>query len=866
MTARKCFSRKIAAGKVREEAGRQVLDMLDRFEAEHAAGLTPDRQAAHRAALEAAELARAEAARDADLLRRSAIAQANVERAFKHYDEVLGGLRQRNQAFGNAAPLGYQKDTATPLLPAVRSLLIRDPHEIGTWGNVQYTARQIRGAAHASFADGIEALRPKMLGLKPETSAEADVLAALYGEAGASPQGRAVAEAWARTAEDLRKQFVGAGGALPERKSWRLPNPAHDAQKVATFGRERWKDLVRPLLDRDDMLDFTTGQRLGDARLEQVLDQVFDSIVTRGIDGPATAVPAGRPMLANQRDVSRVLSFKDAEAWRAYAEAVGEHASPYETMLAHIGRMADEIALMRVFGPNPEATKRFILNLFDREGARLQKEAPAGADAAAIRATLKENRRAAANAAAARRSFETLWAEVTHENNVPVNPEIARVAADLRSVLVGAQMGSAIISSITDPALVTMTARLNGLSVTGVMRRALEELATPGSEIRAARMGLVADTLAHALGETDRFMGQTIRTGVASKIGPAVIRASGLRRWTAALRNGFALEMMGHVAENAGKAFGELDETFRTALGRYGIGPDHWEAIRTTGVYEPRPGATFIRPLDVREGGSQLARDAADRLQRMIDTEMDFAVIEGDPMARAWLIGDTRPGTLQGEFWRSAAMYKTFPLSLILLHWNRALARGFDGTRLAHAGLTFLAMWTLGMVALQAKNIANGKDPQPMDPTEPLGLRTWGAAALQGGGLGIFGDLLFADRTRVGSSLAPTLLGSPFATVEGVLGDFLMRNVQRLAKGEETHFAGDALYVGARLVPGSNLWYWRLGFQRQVIDRLALEIDPRAPERFRRMEREAERNFGQEFWWRPGQRSPERAPALSGAN
>ncbi len=80
------------------------------------------------------------------------------------------------------------------------------------------------------------------------------------------------------------------------------------------------------------------------------------------------------------------------------------------------------------------------------------------------------------------------------------------------------------------------------------------------------------------------------------------------------------------------------------------------------------------------------------------------------------------------------------------------------------------------------------------------------------------------------------------------------------APGWET--AGDALYAGARFVPGSNLWYWRLAFQRNIIDRLALEIDPRAPERFRRIEREAEKNFGQGFWWRPGEATPDRMPAF----
>jgi hypothetical protein len=63
-------------------------------------------------------------------------------------------------------------------------------------------------------------------------------------------------------------------------------------------------------------------------------------------------------------------------------------------------------------------------------------------------------------------------------------------------------------------------------------------------EILAAQQGLIADSLAHAAREDDRIMGQMIRTSVAAKMGTAVIRASGLRLWTAKLRAAFGLGWM----------------------------------------------------------------------------------------------------------------------------------------------------------------------------------------------------------------------------------------------------------------------------------------------------------------------------------
>ena len=49
-----------------------------------------------------------------------------------------------------------------------------------------------------------------------------------------------------------------------------------------------------------------------------------------------------------------------------------------------------------------------------------------------------------------------------------------------------------------------------------------------------------------------------------------------------------------------------------------------------------------------------------------------------------------------------------------------------------------------------------------------------------------------------------------------------------------------------------------------VLDQLALQIDPRAPERFRRMEDMAQRDWGQRFWWSPGRAAPQSAPNLGG--
>jgi hypothetical protein len=370
----------------------------------------------------------------------------------------------------------------------------------------------------------------------------------------------------------------------------------------------------------------------------------------------------------------------------------------------------------------------------------------------------------------------------------------------------------------------------------------------------------VLDTLAHTAGSTDKVLGESIRSGFAAKLSSANIRVSGLRRWTGILRSAFALEMMAHAARLRDTEFGKLEATFKGALSRYGIGEADWNAMRQVAPHEPRQGAQFLRPIDIREAGQAAA---SEKFARLINTEMDYAVIEGDPLTRAMLLGESQPGTAGGEVRRAVTMYRSFPATFVTMHFARALARGWDGSRLGHAALTFAMTTIVGALAMQAKEIAAGRDPLTLNPTEGNGLRAWGKAMLQGGGLGVFGDVLFVDQTKYGNTWAATAAGPVAGAIEGVLGDFIIKNIQQAGKGQDTHFLGDAVYALARYTPGSSLWFGRLAFQNKVIDQLAIMADPRAREKFARIEAQARKDWGQSYWWRRGQQSPDRAPELS---
>jgi hypothetical protein len=363
MSVRSCFTGKIEAGKVDPDAGQRLLAMLDSVTSE---------RGRRQALLDIAAGATADAERQADLFRRTTIAQANVLRAVSAYEDKVKGLRETKGSFGfgNQAPPTLGKEQSSAGF-ALRSLLARDPFEIANWGNVSAIARDLRGQAHAIFADAIEALRPKALGLKSEAALELDLLRAGFGETTKDPRAGSAADAWFKAEGMLADEYIAAGGQLAKRERY-MPNPDFDRAKVQALGPDRFRALVDANVDREKMIDFSTNAPMTDTRYNELVRRAYDNIVSNSLEGtvPSGAV-RGRPMVANAREAPRLFAWKNAESWMKVAEAVGEHSSPYEAMLGHISAMANDTALMRTLGPNPRATLNFMLDVLAREPARL---------------------------------------------------------------------------------------------------------------------------------------------------------------------------------------------------------------------------------------------------------------------------------------------------------------------------------------------------------------------------------------------------------------------------------------------------------------------------------------------------------------
>lgn len=841
-----------------------------------------DRQAAD-AAMKALETEKLEAQRRRALMirtRRRAIADVAALKRARGYEGV------RDVGGGERPPKGpdgwHQGGTPRedgPKAQAARALELIIENKPGLSGkagwSVQGNYEALRGRFDAMMAAAIERFETRSGFDRPGRAVLENLRREAFGLDTGDQAAKAILEAWQETAETARQMFNAAGGAIGKLDDWRFPQ-WHDPDRVRAMGRDAWVDFIMPLLNRDRMIDRATGRAFTEARLRATLNQTWERIVSRGAAARPPGSGVGRGMLAKQRGEERFLIFLDAEGHRTYAAQLGEP-DLYAAMMIHLDEMARDIAQMNVLGPNPAHQFEWLKNWAQREAAL---EEAAGAVGAITKANSYVQ------------TAENMLGHFDGSLSSPVNPKLAGWGVGVRSFLTGTMLGSAILSDVPNAAHFGRMARaFTGLDRTGDMGRLMALLNPADGSARkiARRSGFIIEQATDGFVRATQDNLRLLTVGASGTGGqmnafarrlPAfTLRTQLLTPYNAARKRSFRFELMGALNDVKGRTLADLaqgspdDRLMATWLEARGFTEDEWAIIGATPDWTPAGGAAFLRPTDVPDAALGL------RLAEAIQMETRFAAPETTLWARAKLIESRRPGTIWGEIQRSTAMFRSFSLTLTHLYGEEMMLRGQArglGRTSYHAFLVaqasgFVGFLTLGgAVAMQLREIAKGNDPRPMD--DPA---FWAAAALQGGGLGIFGDFLYAAQARNGRSSSNVAAFGPAGQLAGDAYDLTLGNVQAivdgLSKGESLGEAAESARIGRdvaniirRYTPFSTNWMTRLAWERGVSDNLQRALDPDAEQDFARRRRRAERE-GRTAWWRQGQAAPERGPDLTAA-
>lgn len=697
--------------------------------------------------------------------------------------------------------------------------------------------RYVKGVSNEYFSglmDTFNAVHPKFLGMVEDARQSADLVREVFGEKTGNPLAAKGAKAWLDTVEAMRTRFNAAGGDVGKLDYGYLPQP-HDDVRVLKAGQDKWVQDILPRLDRNRYID-ADGVHLNDAQMVDMLNHAWETISTGGLNKKEAGVATASGMRANHGDAHRVLHFKDAESYLNYA-ADYNRGGILSAMQGHVGRLGRDIGLVEELGPNPNVQFGFLHDTAIKTG-----------EADLVGPWLV--------------STQNMWDVLNGNVGLTVNVRMAEVMQGARNIEVFGKLGSAFISSVTDIPTYFATTHFNKLGVVDSVVNLVRAFGKDSTDY-ANRAGLVAESV---ISDMNRWAESNIGKGWTGKLANATMKASLLEAWTDAIRRGFSVTMMGAMGKLSRQDWNALDHGDRARLEAKGVTesdfkvwqmarPEDWRGSQMLTLQSLRA----IPEADLAAAGLSM-RDrnrAVSHLLGTIADESEYASLAQDLQTRAAVTRGTNKGTIEGEFLRSIALFKGFPMAMVSRHWGRVADQwrvGDNASAVAYGiGLT-TSLTIFGALAIQLKDLVNGKDPRDMTSA-----KFWGAAYAQGGGVGIFGDILYTGmggNNRAGvpnwMNLAGPVVGSGFEAINLTLG-----NLGEAMKGKETHAGAEAVRFARSHLPFLNLWYAKGALDHAGLQDLQEMLSPGY---LSRMRETAHKDWGQDYYWKPGQDLPDRAP------
>lgn len=735
--------------------------------------------------------------------------------------------------------LGRYHKSQDPL-KGINALLARDAQGVAKYINVDLLATGYKSQYHAAFADAMQHFRTRALGWYQNKEDLTKLIKSIYGETVDDPKIMKFANDWHKLNERMRTEFNAKGGSINKNDKWLLPQN-HDARAILSLGKNAklgkvdlekakaaWIKEITPFLDFDQMVD-DLGKPLSKQQIDEALDYTFETIVTNGANKTQDfSVPRLGKKLSRRHSERRFLYFKDADSWIKYQEKFGR-GDIFSALTGHIDAMAHETALMEVLGPNPESMYKSLV-------AQAEKQMKG----------ISPSRKAYSQA---------LFNVVSGKVNGGEMLTLADASNTVTNMLVASTLGHAFLSALSDVGFHGITSAYRGLPVMRGFGKQIRLMKDEQLQVFAAKIGLTADGMIGRLHAANRHA-DVYGVGASSKIAEGVMRASLLEPWTNAGRWAWGLNFSQELAQNFGKSFDELSNAFKRGFDEYGITPDDWDALRKTKAMEMR-GAKY----------ADLSKPEARKFAIMVNGEADFAIPTPDARVRAITTGGLERASIKGQSWRAAMMLKSFPIGVIMTHFMRGAYQSTTAGKMAYLGAMVGTTTVLGGLALQMKDIAKGRDPREMFDDEGIPLvddEFAMAAFMQGGGLGLFGDLVFSDYTRFGQTFSQAMLGPKVGFIDDTFKTLQLSagGLQDAVASGQTNVLGDLVQYADRYTP--DIWQTHL-FMNAAFDWLEMQADPKAAKKFNRQTRKRRKEFDQEYWWAPGKLVPDRAPDLGAA-
>jgi hypothetical protein len=645
--------------------------------------------------------------------------------------------------------------------------------------------------------------------------------------------------------EGMRERFNRSGGDIGKLDDWGLPQ-THSLEKIVKAGKEAWVQKAESLINTSKYVH-EDGSFYSQQEIRELLEYSFDTLSSNGANKTEIgrqATGGSSSKVTSRHSESRVLHFKDADAWLDYQADFG--GMPFVDLVeAHVNGLSKDIALVENLGSNPRNAMRILMDAAEK------KDWANGVDA---NVTGKSRKRA-----------QTMFDEFSGQNT-PQSEVLANLGLAYRSMNVASMLGGTTLSSVTDQAMIAKTAAIHNISYRKSFGELLSQLNPKNSEDRelAHSLGLATDEM---LGSINRWAddGLTSVHGksqklarVSSGIASQVMRVSGLNALTAASKVGFTkmlMEKYGRLSRD--KAWSDLHADDRELMEKTGLSERAWEVMRLADPVMDRKGNQLMSARSIYEipddqlttfGDPQKVKDEiASQFQAHLLDEQGMAVVEAGLRERTFMTPGMRKGTAMGEIVKSMLQFKSFSASFLMRHGSRAMAQPTLQGKAAYAASLIAMTMILGGLVVQLKELVNGNDPLTMwdsdDPDKSLDF--FKRSFVAGGGLPVLGDILVAGMDTSGRGASDFIAG-PFGGDFKTVLNLTVGNATQLSNGTETNAGNEAFKFLKGKVPTQNLWYTKAAANRLVFDAMQDTIAPGYREKLiRKAERDQDRT---RFW------------------
>lgn len=714
--------------------------------------------------------------------------------------------------------------------------------------SLEQTITGYKSYFNSKLAEVMEGLGRKWFGLKQDSEMTLNLVREMLGEKTGDPIAEKAGKAWKELSDEMHATLREKGGVIGKLDESYVPQGWWSQETVSRIGRDKFVERMLPVLEKtqaqgkhyvDDL-----GQPWSRERLTEFLGKAWDTIATNGHANAEPGQFKGSGGIASRHAEHRQIHFPDAESVLAAWKEMGGKTVP-EILFGHTAAMARDISLLEWGGPNPQLTYRTMRDQ-------------------ALKAEVMADPTKTGTLEAQANRLDGYFDYVTGKTDPIAHPRLHRFVSNILPINVMAKLGGAMWASLFgDKVMFEAVRHMNALPMFQTWRTETAMLnPLNGAERRLLmRQGLMLDELRGGLA---RFGEEIGNAPMANKGANLVMQITGMNLVNNARKGALGASLfdaIGHELQS-GKNFADLHQSDARILKNWGITEADWKVWQQAKLQDIGHGNdTALTPEAISriDGVDPAAkRDAIVKLLGAVNIESEFGIVTPGMKEHAQFNSLGHNKSVFGEIGKTVLQFKSFPWAQFNRMLDAVANQPGSASKAAMTAYLVTASTLAGAMIMQTRDMLSGKDPRAMDDW-----RFWASAFFQGGSLGLYGDFIYSvNSTRYGSGPTEAMLGP---TVGPLLEMGLVQPLNAAKKaieGKDSHLAAQTLQDAKSFVPGNNMW-----FTKAALDHLIWQqaMEALSPNYLASIRSKTAKEYGQNWWWNPGQTAPDRPPDLERA-